>query len=166
MVEAMARTLADVATDLAALVRESVPRLEAIGEAGSQARGPGTWVRKEILGHLIDSCLNNHQRFVRAQLGERLDFPDYAGDAWVAAEGFRDRPWPVLVALWAQLNEHLAHVIGRIPAERLDTPCRIGNSSDHALELIVRDYVVHLRHHLGQILDPAAAAGRTHPPFA
>src|SRR4051794_35221894 len=24
------------------------------------------WSRKEILGHLIDSALNNHQRFVRA----------------------------------------------------------------------------------------------------
>lgn len=25
------------------------------------------WSKKEILGHLIDSATNNHQRFVRAQ---------------------------------------------------------------------------------------------------
>lgn len=27
---------------------------------------PNEWSKKEILGHLIDSAANNHQRFVRA----------------------------------------------------------------------------------------------------
>ncbi len=32
------------------------------------ARIDDHWSRKEILGHLIDSATNNHQRFVRGQL--------------------------------------------------------------------------------------------------
>ena len=28
---------------------------------------PEKWSKKEILGHLIDSATNNHQRFIRAQ---------------------------------------------------------------------------------------------------
>jgi hypothetical protein len=28
---------------------------------------PDKWSKKEILGHLIDSAANNHQRFIRAQ---------------------------------------------------------------------------------------------------
>ncbi len=44
------------------------PRLRAISEAES-VRHPAAdkWSRKEILGHLVDSASNNHQRFVRAK---------------------------------------------------------------------------------------------------
>src|SRR6266478_3304291 len=37
----------------------------------------GGWSRKQVLGHLIDSASNNHQRFVRAALQTALDFPGY-----------------------------------------------------------------------------------------
>ena len=37
----------------------------------------GGWSRKQILGHLIDSASNNHQRFVRAQLQDELRWPSY-----------------------------------------------------------------------------------------
>lgn len=35
------------------------------------------WSKKEIIGHLIDSAANNHQRFVRAQFE---DLPSIAYD--------------------------------------------------------------------------------------
>ena len=35
----------------------------------------GKWSPKQIVGHLIDSAANNHQRFVRAQFGDDLVFP-------------------------------------------------------------------------------------------
>lgn len=157
----------DVADGLSGVLDDVVPRLEALSEADSHGtRGAGTWSRKEILGHLIDSAFNNLHRFVRAQQGAELAFPDYQQELWVRAGGYKERPWPALVGLWAQLNAHLAHVIAGIPADRLGTPCRIGESKPVTLEFIVRDYVTHLRHHLQQILDPAAATGKTHPPFA
>lgn len=44
------------------------PLLTAIGEpAFSTKPAPEKWSKKEIIGHLIDSATNNHQRFVRAQ---------------------------------------------------------------------------------------------------
>ena len=151
----------DVADDLARLVDEIVPRLHAIGEQDSlRTRGPGTWSRKQILGHLVDSALNNVHRFVRAPQVEAFSFPGYEQDRWVAAGGYQDRPWDSLVELWAALNRQAAHVMARIPEDRLSTPCRIGDG--HALELVARDYPRHLRHHLLQIFDPQAAAGRTH----
>ena len=163
----MPKTVKDVAEDLTALVDETVPTLEAIGEEGSfKTRGPGTWSRKEILGHVIDSALNNVHRFVRAQQEDELAMPDYDQPGWVAAGGYQERPWAELVRLWSGLNAQLGHVISRIPADRLDTPCRIGGSEAMTLEFVVRDYVRHLRHHLKQILDPEATRGKTHPPFA
>ena len=38
------------------------------------------WSLREIIGHLIDSASNNHQRFVRLQFGDLLDFPAYDGE--------------------------------------------------------------------------------------
>jgi len=156
----------DLANELRAAVQEARARLEAIGEKASLEIGPGTWSKRQILGHLIDSALNNDQRFVRAQSGEALDFPDYEQDAWVAAHGYAERPWPELVALWASLNEQVAHAIERLPADRLATPCRIGGSESHTLEYVARDYPKHTWHHLQQILDPETAAGKQYPPVA
>jgi len=162
----MSSSVSDVAEDLGGLLGETVPALEAIGEEESlKTRGPGTWSRKQVLGHLVDSALNNVQRFVRAQSAADLFMLDYDQPGWVAASGYQQRPWTDVIALWAVLNVHLVHVIARIPAAALETPCRIGDSEPMALEFIVRDYVRHLRHHLEQIQDPEGSRGKTHPPF-
>jgi hypothetical protein len=162
----MSSSVRDVAEDLGGLLGETVPALEGIGEEGSlKTRGPGAWSRKQILGHLVDSALNNVQRFVRAQREDELSLPDYDQPRWVEASGYQDRPWSDLVALWTVLNVHLAHVIARIPSEALATPCRIGDGRPMTLEFVVRDYMRHLRHHLEQIRDPEGSRGKTHPPF-
>lgn len=38
------------------------------------------WSLREIIGHLIDSASNNHQRFVRLQYSDLLDFPAYEAE--------------------------------------------------------------------------------------
>jgi hypothetical protein len=159
--------LGEVAKDLTELIAETIPALEAIGEADSlRTRGPGTWSRRQILGHVVDSALNNVHRFVRAQHGDELIFPDYDQPAWVIAAGYQDRSWRSLIRLWVELNGHVAEVVRGIPSRRLSTPCRIGGSQPMTLEFLARDYVRHLRHHLEQIFDPDASRGKTHPPFA
>lgn len=53
-------------------IESAYAALSGISEEGSsRALREGGWWRKEILGHLIDSALNNHQRFVRAALEGR-----------------------------------------------------------------------------------------------
>jgi hypothetical protein len=157
----------DVAADLGDILRQTVPALEAIGEADSlRLRGAGSWSRKQIVGHLIDSALNNLHRFVRAQQTEELVFPGYDQRRWVDAGGYAERPWRDLVGLWGALNAQVAHVIAGIAPERLGTPCRIGDGPPVSLELVARDYVKHLRHHLEQILDPAASLGKAYESLA
>src|SRR5574339_505768 len=88
----------DNAAELRAEIEKALPLLRSLDEAAAMRdRGPGKWVRKEILGHLIDSAANNHQRFVRAALDGRLAFPDYEQDGWVALQRYRQRPWRELV---------------------------------------------------------------------
>ena len=102
-------------------------------------RGQGKRGKKEILGHLIDSAVNNHQHFVRAQLANPHFGPGYDEQAWVQAQRYRKRPWLELVELWVALNRHVAAVIESIPAEKLQTPCTIGDHQPASLDWWMRD---------------------------
>jgi hypothetical protein len=52
-------------------------------EAESEERpSPERWTKKEVIGHLIDSASNNHQRFVRGQIAAGQNFPRYEQEAW------------------------------------------------------------------------------------
>jgi len=112
----------------------------------------GGWSRKQIIGHLIDSASNNHQRFVRATLQPSLDFPGYDQAGNVEAQAIQQASWPLLVSLWADYNRFLAHVIAHLPASKLETPCRIGSAEAVTLRFLATDYLVHMEHHLNQIL--------------
>jgi hypothetical protein len=140
-------------TDFEAIMSMALPRLLAISETDSSVRrGPEKWSKKEILGHLIDSASNNHQRFVRAQLSSEIKWPGYEQTEWVRTQGYQRESWESLVALWKAYNLHLLHVAAAIPPDRLSTLCFIGDDEPVTLEFIVADYVRHLKHHIEQII--------------
>src|SRR5439155_1135928 len=73
----------------------SEPSLRRLSEEeASRTPAPGKWSAKQILGHLIDSASNNHQRFVRAQFTDDLVFPGYEQKAWVSAQRYQEASWP------------------------------------------------------------------------
>ena len=117
----------------------------------SKPLSEGKWSKKEILGHLIDSASNNHQRFVRAQLEDNFDFPNYSQMDWVSTQDYADENWQLLVDLWSAYNLHIAHVIASMPPEKLDVLCGIGGNEPVRLEDLIDEYVKHMEHHLKQI---------------
>ena len=150
-------------SDFRSAVVDATARLRNIPVAESrQKSAPDDWAPIEILGHLVDSAANNHQRFVRAQLTDDLVFPGYEQNEWVSSQKYADESWPELIQLWSSYNLHLHHVASVIPAPILIKP-RVTHNLDQiafkmvdkseatTLEYFIRDYVDHLRHHLDQI---------------
>jgi len=141
------------ALQLQQIVERAQDHLLALTEAESQSRPASTkWSRKEVLGHMIDSASNNHQRFVRAQLLGELDFPGYAQEDWNRVQQYHSETWENLVRLWTSYNLHLAHIIATIPESAGGNLCTIGDHEPVLLQFLVTDYVKHLERHLAQIV--------------
>jgi hypothetical protein len=142
----------ELSDELVGVVKSAEARLVQVSEAESNKPVlSGGWSRKQVLGHLIDSASNNHQRFVRAALRGSLDFPGYDQDGLVRVQAVEKASWTLLVSLWTVYNGYLAHVIAHLPQSRLGTLCRIGSDEPVTLKFLGEDYLRHLLHHLRQI---------------
>jgi hypothetical protein len=113
---------------------------------------PQKWSKKEILGHLIDSAANNHQRFVRMQSSAFIQFPTYQQENWVAVQQWQSRSWTDIINLWLLYNQHILHIFKHIPAHSVQNRVQLGEGI-YTLAFISDDYVTHLQHHLQQIID-------------
>jgi hypothetical protein len=155
--------MTDYIDDLRSTVERAAAVLLTVDDARAARRpAPGKWSAKEIVGHLVDSAANNHQRFVRAQLQDDLIFPGYAQEEWVAVQRYQEASWPDLVTLWRAYNQHIATVMATTPdAVRLRERPRhnlhelawqpLPADRPATLDYFMRDYVGHLHLHLDQI---------------
>ena len=145
--------MTDTIARFESLLKTVPARLVDLGEdAVAHKPAADRWSKKELLGHLIDSAGNNHQRFVRAQGTPRLGFPEYEQEFWVATQAYATESWPDLVNLWLLLNRHLVHVVKAMPAGVLSHEVVIGAGPAMTLEALVAGYLGHLEHHLAQLL--------------
>ena len=142
-----------MATDLAVKFREVLKqaeiRLRAISkEDGGQPHREGGWLRKELLGHLLDSSTNNHLRFTIAAAEGSYTGPQYDQESWVRLNGYRSAEWSWLVDAWSMANGRLALLVEHIPEEALSAPCIIGGAAPVTLGFVIEDYLRHLMHHI------------------
>jgi hypothetical protein len=143
----------DLSSDLRQAVDQAAAQLQHIGEEqAARASERGGWSKKEELGHLLDSAVNNHLRFARAALDGMYSGPGYEQEKWVELHGYRELPWTALVDLWQRHNWILSHMIGRLPSDRLNAECVIGAGPPVTLRFLIEDYVSHLRRHVAHIL--------------
>ena len=149
-------------------IESASQRLLKISEEDStRFPAPNKWSPKQVIGHLIDSAANNHQRFVRAQFKDDLVFVGYDQEEWVDVQKYQQESWSELIQLWKSFNLHIAHLVEQIPEAKLKKECRehslnkiawklVAENEPATLEYMIVDYIGHMKNHLNQIY------GQTH----
>jgi hypothetical protein len=121
-----------------------------------QKQVAGKWSRQEILGHLIDSAINNLKRFTEAQfLPQPYVITPYQQNELVIVNNYQYLPTEHLLQLWQSLNRQILYVVEDTPKEILSRAIdtKNDNGETKTLSWIIVEYVTHLEHHLKQIFD-------------
>lgn len=151
----MTRTFSDVGRELQRVIDAVADDLARITDAqAAETPTLGKWSRKQIVGHMIDSASNNHQRFVRGVQDRGGQYPGYDQEFCVTLQRPNDVSWRALVELWSSYNRYLAHVIGALPRGAASYPMRVSTNPETTLLWIATDYVEHLKHHVNQVVGP------------
>src|SRR5277367_5042992 len=138
---------AELSERLAAVLRSAMPWLVTLSEAeASVPEREGKWSAKQVIGHLIDSAVNNLGRIVRMQIESGQSFSGYEQMEWVSLQHYAEREWSQVLALWFALNEHLAWTIGHTEKARLANRGVI-EGEPVTLGFLIEDYVAHMLHH-------------------
>ena len=109
--------------------------------------GEDKWTLKEMIGHLIDSASNNHQRFIRLQLQNELRLPGYEAEEWKQVSNVDELDYGFLIDFWKSYNEYLIHIIKNIKQACLKNVWKSENG-EKTLEFLVKDYFEHIKWHI------------------
>lgn len=114
--------------------------------------GPEKWSKKEILGHLVDSAINNLQRLIKIQYEPGIKIV-YDQDHWVKIQNYQELEKESVVELWHSMNQQFIRIIKSFPPEKLKLEMDTGKDEVelHSAEFLITDYLKHMEHHLMQI---------------
>lgn len=114
---------------------------------------PEKWSKKEILGHLIDSGINNLQRFTEIQYESKpYKIRKYKQDELVRANDYQHAEIQELAVFWKAVNFRITKLILLQTDKTLAFPVDLGENKIVDLAFLIRDYMDHLEHHLKQIM--------------
>lgn len=110
------------------------------------------WSKKEILGHLIDSAINNLQRFTEIQYSEKpYKIRPYNQDALVKYNDYQNKNNQDLFDLWLHLNRHILEITKNQTDKTLEYQLILPNGTLTNLQFLIEDYIDHLFYHVSQI---------------
>ncbi len=138
------------------IIDEWEDRLPALPEEIiTQRRNHQNRTVKQLLGHLIDSASNNHQRMIRLQYNDNLIFPDYTqdNDRWIAIQDYQHADWINLIGLWKSFNLHLIHLIESVDKSKLNNYWTDFEGNKTTLVDMIKGYPWHLNLHMNDIKE-------------
>ena len=115
------------------------------------------WSIKEVLGHLLDSLNNNHQRLARYNPHGDLAFPAYDQVLFVRRGNYRAFDFDSLLSLWYGYNKLLMHIVASIPPDEMDSTITVGNRPATTIAQLAKDYFAHIEVHERQVRRIIAA---------
>ncbi|MBZ0202916.1 MAG: DinB family protein [Ignavibacteria bacterium] len=143
------------------LIDEIPVRIKSVkAEILSKKPAPDKWSKKEILGHLCDSAVNNLSRFIRAQFEpEPFKVIPYAQNEWVELNNYQKMDIEAILVYWVTLNKQIVHIVSNISEAKLGVVCNLGNAAFREGEIeknllwLFEDYLIHMEYHLRQIIE-------------
>ncbi len=146
--------MTETTTRLTDLLKSGAAYLETASEADlKNKRAPGKWSKQEIVGHLIDSGINNLQRFTEIQSAhEPFKIRKYKQEELVLANDYQHAAISELLPLWLSLNKRIVQVMLLQTENSLKTKIELPDGQISDLRFLMIDYVDHLEYHLNQIL--------------
>jgi len=112
----------------------------------------GKWSKKEILGHLIDSAVNNLRRFTEIQFSP-LPYPiiPYNQSGLVDANNYNEADTQEILNCWLSVNKRIIAVMDQQTEETLSLKIKLPDTEISDLKFLMEDYVDHMEHHINQI---------------
>ena len=113
---------------------------------------PDKWSKKEILGHLVDSGINNLQRFTEVQFEKQpYQIRPYNQDALVKANDYQNKDVKEILDLLRSINQQIKRVIYLQKNSATEYQVLIGDKI-HSSDYLVKSYVDHFKHHVDQMM--------------
>lgn len=113
---------------------------------------PDKWSKKEILGHLIDSAVNNLQRFTEVEFSNQpYNVRKYNQNELVKTNDYQNSETKELLNFWLAINTRIQVIIKKQTNETLRLKFQIDNDTVVDFKFLIKDYIDHLVHHLRQI---------------
>jgi hypothetical protein len=109
------------------------------------------WSVKEVLGHLLDSLSNNHQRLARYNANGDLAFPAYDQVQFVERGNYAAFDFDSLLSLWYAYNHFLLHMVASIPPGEMASTITVGDRPTVTIADLVKDYFAHIEIHETQV---------------
>ena len=114
---------------------------------------PEKWSKKEILGHLIDSGINNLQRFTEIQFEDKpYRIRKYNQEELVKANDYQNSETKDIVDFWNSINNRILNLINKQTKQTLNYKIELEKDNISNLKFLMKDYVDHLEYHLKQIM--------------
>lgn len=145
---------------------ETINRLEQLLKSGSEFIATSSeseltrkasamqWSKKEILGHLIDSGINNLQRFTEIQFESKpFAIREYKQDDLVKANDYQNSETKELLNFWLAINKRIKSLMNQQTENTLKYEIELDKHKTADLRFLMIDYVDHLEHHLNQIIQ-------------
>jgi hypothetical protein len=134
------------------LLDENATYLPTIDSAIFEAKNPGKWSKKEILGHLVDSAIHNLVRFTEINYLEKpYHHRPYSQIDLVNLNQYQTMDSNELIQLWLSLNKQIVRIFKGVDEKALDYQIIMNDESVIDLKFLMTDYVEHLEYHILQI---------------